>query len=116
LLQALDAEANWTNWSLFQRFIMARELLDAAEQAGPSGMAFIFVWLRLSANRQLDWYRNSNYQSKDIAHVQKVSPSFVFFLRNTYLLLYGSIVSLRLGTAPVGQPTAGMVQEQQQPV
>lgn len=30
------------------------------------------VWLRLSANRQLDWYRNSNYQSKDIAHIQKV--------------------------------------------
>ncbi|GAQ90596.1 Carbohydrate-Binding Module Family 45 protein [Klebsormidium nitens] len=70
--QAIEAEANYSNWSLFQRFIMARDLLDPAEQAGPSGMAFIYVWLRLSANRQLDWYRNSNYQSKDIAHVQKV--------------------------------------------
>lgn len=35
-------------------------------------MGFVFTWLRLSAIRQLDWYRNSNYQSKDIAHVQKV--------------------------------------------
>jgi hypothetical protein len=26
--------------------------------AGPSGMAMVFVWLRLSAMRQLDWYRN----------------------------------------------------------
>lgn len=55
---------------------MARDLLDAADQAGPPGMAFIYVWLRLSANRQLDWYRNSNYQSKDIAHVQKVNVLF----------------------------------------
>lgn len=39
---------------------------------GPEGMGFIYTWLRLSALRQLDWYRNSNYQSKDIAHVQKV--------------------------------------------
>ena len=34
-------------------------------------MAFLLVWLRLSSNRQLDWYRNSAHQSKDIAHVQK---------------------------------------------
>lgn len=34
-------------------------------------MAFIAVWLRLSHLRQLDWYRNSAHQSKDIAHVQK---------------------------------------------
>ena len=39
--------------------------------AGPTGMAFLLVWLRLSSNRQLDWYRNSAHQSKDIAHVQK---------------------------------------------
>ena len=35
-------------------------------------MAFMLVWLRLSTNRQLDWYRNSSHQSKDIAHVQKM--------------------------------------------
>lgn len=34
-------------------------------------MGFMFTWLRLSSLRQLDWYRRSNYQSKDIAHVQK---------------------------------------------
>ena len=39
--------------------------------AGPTGMAFMLTWLRLSTNRQLDWYRNSSHQSKDIAHVQK---------------------------------------------
>ena len=34
-------------------------------------MSFMLVWLRLSTMKQLDWYRNSSYQSKDIAHVQK---------------------------------------------
>jgi hypothetical protein len=34
-------------------------------------MALVYTWLRLSSLRQLDWYRRSNYQSKDIAHVQK---------------------------------------------
>ena len=34
-------------------------------------MAFVMVWLRLSTARLLPWYKNSSYQSKDIAHVQK---------------------------------------------
>ena len=34
-------------------------------------MAFVFTWLRLSSMRQLDWCRNSNAQSKDIAAVQR---------------------------------------------
>ena len=38
---------------------------------GPEGMSFFFTWMRLSSMKQLDWYRNSSYQSKDIAHVQK---------------------------------------------
>ena len=29
--------------------------------------------MRLSSMKQLDWYRNSSYQSKDIAHVQKTT-------------------------------------------
>lgn len=69
--KVLVAESEYEHWSLFNRFILASQLLDAADAAGPSGMAFVMTWLRLSALRQLDWYRRSNYQSKDIAHVQK---------------------------------------------
>lgn len=69
--RVLDAEANYGNWSLFNRFCMALEVLDAADASGASGMAFFYTWLRMSQLRLLDWYRNSNYQSKDIAHVQK---------------------------------------------
>lgn len=34
-------------------------------------MALVYVWLRLSSMKQLDWHRGSSYQSKDIAHAQK---------------------------------------------
>jgi len=69
--KVLAAEGTYSHWSLFQRFCLAIELLDAADAAGPEGMALIYTWLRLSTQRVLDWYRLSNYQSKDIAHVQK---------------------------------------------
>ena len=39
--------------------------------AGGAGMALVYVWLRLSSMKQLDWHRGSSYQSKDIAHAQK---------------------------------------------
>lgn len=69
--KVIDAESTYSNWSLFNRFCMAADILDSAEAAGPDGMAFVYTWLRFSANKQLAWYRNNNYQSKDIAHVQK---------------------------------------------
>ena len=38
---------------------------------GPAGMGALLAWLRLSAARQLPWYSDSGYQSKDAAHNQK---------------------------------------------
>lgn len=35
-------------------------------------MSFVFTWLRLSSSKLLTWARRSNYQSKDIAWMQKV--------------------------------------------
>ena len=32
--KVLDAEANYSHWSLFNRFCMANDLLDAADAAG----------------------------------------------------------------------------------
>lgn len=49
---------------------MHNSLCDAA---GPDGMGFIFTWLRMSSSKILTWARRSNYQSKDIAWMQKVT-------------------------------------------
>jgi len=40
-------------------------------RAGPSGMAFVYTWLRLSNARLLDWSRSFSYQPKDIAWAQQ---------------------------------------------
>lgn len=55
---------------LFISAVIARLL--GAVSPGAEGMSFVFTWLRLSANKLLDWSRRSNYQSKDIGWVQKV--------------------------------------------
>ena len=55
-----------------QCLLMPSQLPAACVAAGPTGMAFVFTWLRLSSNKQLAWYRRSAHQGKDIAHSQKV--------------------------------------------
>ncbi|EFJ40001.1 hypothetical protein VOLCADRAFT_120077 [Volvox carteri f. nagariensis] len=69
--RVLAAEGSYTHWSLAQRMMLTGEVLDAADAAGPEGMAFIFTWLRLSSTRVLDWYRNANFQPRDVAAVQQ---------------------------------------------
>lgn len=69
--KVIEAESEYDRWSLFSRFCMASQLLIAASAAGPPGMALILTWLRLSTQRQLPWYKGTNYQSKDAAHAQK---------------------------------------------
>lgn len=69
--KVLDIEGSDCNWSLASRLMLANEVLDAADAAGPTGMAFVTVWLRLSAMKQLAWYRQSARQGKDIAAAQE---------------------------------------------
>eukprot|EP00959_Pyramimonas_sp_CCMP1952_P330793 6927127-Pyramimonas_sp.AAC.1 len=54
------------------RYQLAMELMGQAEKvAGGDAMGFIYTWLRLSNLKLLDWYRNGNYQSKDMGWCQK---------------------------------------------
>lgn len=77
------AETTFDRWSLFSRLTLARQLLDAAVATGPSAMALILVWLRYSSLRLLPWYKGTNYQSKDAAHVQKtLAQGMAFFAGN----------------------------------
>ncbi|QDZ22760.1 pyruvate phosphate dikinase [Chloropicon primus] len=55
---------------LFRRYQLASELLDEA-RAGAKGAGAMLAWIRLSANRQLQWYTSGNYQGKDMASLQK---------------------------------------------
>jgi alpha-glucan,water dikinase len=63
----IERETGNHSWTLMHRFNLCHDLLDRA--AGTTdGMALIFVWLRFSAIRQLDWQRNFNTKPRELAH------------------------------------------------
>jgi alpha-glucan,water dikinase len=65
----VDSEIGDHGWTLMHRFNLAHDLI---EQIGDSreGWATIFVWLRFSAIRQLDWQRNYNTKPRELSHAQ----------------------------------------------
>ncbi len=65
--EIIDREMGRNSWTLMHRFDLCHDLLDRASQS-VDGLALIFVWLRFSAIRQLDWQRNYNTKPRELAH------------------------------------------------
>lgn len=61
-------ETGRNSWTLMHRFNLCHDLLDRISGSRVEGFALIFVWLRFSAIRQLDWQRNYNTQPRELAH------------------------------------------------
>lgn len=68
--EIIDKETNSGSWTLMHRFALAWELLDRVPSDSVPGLGLIFVWLRFSAIRQLDWQRNYNTKPRELAHAQ----------------------------------------------
>jgi alpha-glucan,water dikinase len=68
--QIVEAETGNHSWTLMHRFNLAWELLDRVSSDDLAGLALLFVWLRFSAIRQLDWQRKFNTQPRELAHAQ----------------------------------------------
>ena len=76
----IERETGNHSWTLMHRFDLCHELLDRVEppssgsarayDARLAGLALLFVWLRFSAIRQLDWQRNYNTKPRELAHAQ----------------------------------------------
>ena len=65
--EIIEKEMSRGSWTLMHRFNLCHDLLDRVRN-DPEGLALIFVWLRFSALRQLDWQRNFNTKPKELAH------------------------------------------------
>jgi alpha-glucan,water dikinase len=65
--EIINKETGRNSWTLMHRFDLCHDLLDRAAQS-MDGLALIFVWLRFSAIRQLDWQRNYNTKPRELAH------------------------------------------------
>ncbi len=71
LLEAIVAgEAGHRSWTLMHRYNLCMDLL-AHNTITEWSLMIIFVWLRYSATRQLDWQRNYNTKPRELAHSQK---------------------------------------------
>jgi len=67
--EIVEAEAGDHSWSLMHRFNLCHDLLDRA-RGDLDGLALLFVWLRFSALRQLDWQRRYNTKPRELSHAQ----------------------------------------------
>ncbi len=65
----VEQEVGDHSWTLMHRFHLAHDLLDEAGTDGDA-LELIFIWLRFSAIRQLDWQRKYNTQPRELAAAQ----------------------------------------------
>ncbi len=68
--EIIEKEAGDNSWTLMHRFELAHNVLDRFPADNVQGLALVFVWLRFSAIRQLDWQRRFNTKPRELAHAQ----------------------------------------------
>jgi alpha-glucan,water dikinase len=66
--EIIEKETGRNSWTLMHRFDLCHDLLGRVEVDDLDGLALLFVWLRFSAIRQLDWQRNYNTQPRELGH------------------------------------------------
>jgi alpha-glucan,water dikinase len=64
----IDREMGSHSWTLMHRFNLCHDLVSALPPGSGEAMALIFVWLRFSAIRQLDWQRDYNTKPMELSH------------------------------------------------
>lgn len=65
----VEGEMGEHGWTLMHRFNLCHDLIDEAGDSRDA-WATLFVWLRYSAVRQLDWQRNYNTKPRELSHAQ----------------------------------------------
>jgi alpha-glucan,water dikinase len=64
-----QAELGRSSWTLMHRFDLCTRLLDRVAPQREA-LVLLYVWLRYSAIRQLDWQRRYNTKPRELAHAQ----------------------------------------------
>jgi Phosphoenolpyruvate synthase/pyruvate phosphate dikinase len=100
----IERETGDHSWSLMHRFNLATDLLDRLAPESPQELAVIFVWLRFSAVRQLDWQRRYNTQPRELAHAQ---DRLTLKLSEHYASANATRPLLRLIAGSVGRGSEG---------
>jgi alpha-glucan,water dikinase len=65
--EIIRAETGDHSWTLMHRFNLCHDL-SWRVRSNVEGLALLFVWLRYSAIRQLDWQRRYNTKPRELSH------------------------------------------------
>lgn len=68
-LEIIHGEMGDHGWTLMHRFNLCHDLIGTV-QNNTDGLAAVYVWMRFSAIRQLDWQRNYNTKPSELSHAQ----------------------------------------------
>lgn len=68
--EIIDVEMSGGAWTLMHRFNMCNNLIKKFSSS-QEGLSWIFIWMRYSALRKLDWQRNHNTRPSELASSQK---------------------------------------------
>ncbi len=100
----VQAETGRNSWTLMHRFNLCHDLLDRGGK-DEEGLALLFVWMRYSFIRQLDWQRNYNTKPKELSHAQdrltlKLADLYINYPDNREMI---SLIMSTLGRGGEGQ-------------
>jgi alpha-glucan,water dikinase len=67
--EIIHGETGDHGWTLMHRFNLCHDLIEDTRNS-IEGLAMIYVWMRYSTIRQLDWQRRYNTKPKELSHAQ----------------------------------------------
>lgn len=100
--EIIEKEMSRNSWTLMHRFNLCYDLLDRIRGNDTDGLALIFVWLRFSYIRQLDWQRNYNTKPRELGHAL---DRLTLKLTERYLREPGDREMIRLIMTTLGRGT-----------
>ena len=81
--EIIETEMSGGAWTLMHRFNLCNSWIQRISN-NSEGLAWVYVWMRYSAMRKLDWQRNHNTRPSELASSQKnLTFSIVNLLRNS---------------------------------
>lgn len=67
--EIIHGETGDHSWTLMHRFNLCHDLIESVKK-NSEGLAMIYVWMRFSMIRQLDWQRRYNTKPRELSHAQ----------------------------------------------
>ncbi|HYA26809.1 MAG TPA: hypothetical protein VEE82_02300, partial [Thermodesulfovibrionales bacterium] len=100
--EIIEKEMSRNSWTLMHRFNLCYDLLDKIRGNDEGALALLFVWLRFSYMRQLDWQRNYNTKPRELGHAL---DRLTLKLADRYIHEPGDRPTIRLIITTLGRGT-----------